>query len=210
MAKVVNSILGLDCVIGIEIDLKISSRDGIERALKEIEKIEAKKGMLLLVDMGSLVILGDEIERRYGIRCKTISRVDTLLAIEVTKSALIQNKSLDVIIEGLQQNKNYSFINANNQNYRENAQSKKPIVVAICLSGIGTALRLKEQIEKRLKDVNRDIEVRALGLLQNINLEEELRCFGLKGIEVYHPSHSQEEINIVFNLNNSSATLFSL
>ena len=194
MAKVVNSILGLDCVIGIEIDLKISSRDGIERALKEIEKIEAKKGMLLLVDMGSLVILGDEIERRYGIRCKTISRVDTLLAIEVTKSALIQNKSLDVIIEGLQQNKNYSFINANNQNYRENAQSKKPIVVAICLSGIGTALRLKEQIEKRLKDANKDIEVRALGLLQNINLEEELRIIE----EEYHIVATCGTINIEY------------
>lgn len=175
MAKVVNTILGLDCVIGIEIDLSISSREGIEKALKEIGQIKAKKGILLLVDMGSLVILGDEVEKRFGTRCKTISRVDTLLAMEVAKSAIIQGKSLDMIMEGLHKNKNYSVINSNNQDYKANIEDKKPIIVSICLSGVGTALSLKEQIEKKLKDENKDIEVRALGLLQSINLEEELR-----------------------------------
>ncbi len=32
------------------------------------------------------------------------------------------------------------------------------------------------------------------------NILKELRCFGLKGIEVYHPSHSQGDINKFFNL----------
>ena len=32
------------------------------------------------------------------------------------------------------------------------------------------------------------------------NILRELRCFGLKGIEVYHPSHSQGDINKFFNL----------
>ena len=32
------------------------------------------------------------------------------------------------------------------------------------------------------------------------NILRELKCFGLKGIEVYHPSHSQWDINKIFNL----------
>lgn len=32
------------------------------------------------------------------------------------------------------------------------------------------------------------------------NIIRELRCYGLKGIEVYHPSHSCEEINSYYNL----------
>lgn len=32
------------------------------------------------------------------------------------------------------------------------------------------------------------------------NILKELKCFGLKGIEVYHPSHSQGDINKFFNL----------
>lgn len=32
------------------------------------------------------------------------------------------------------------------------------------------------------------------------NILKELKCFGLKGIEIYHPSHSKEDINKFFNL----------
>ena len=32
------------------------------------------------------------------------------------------------------------------------------------------------------------------------NIIKELRCFGLKGVEVYHPSHTCEDINKLFNI----------
>lgn len=32
------------------------------------------------------------------------------------------------------------------------------------------------------------------------NIIKDLRCYGLKGIEVYHPSHSKEQINYFYNL----------
>ncbi|WP_297634278.1 PHP domain-containing protein [uncultured Clostridium sp.] len=32
------------------------------------------------------------------------------------------------------------------------------------------------------------------------NVIKELRCYGLMGVEVYHPSHSKEQINILYNL----------
>lgn len=32
------------------------------------------------------------------------------------------------------------------------------------------------------------------------NIVKELKCFGLKGVEVYHPSHSQSDINKFFNI----------
>lgn len=31
------------------------------------------------------------------------------------------------------------------------------------------------------------------------NMIKELKCYGLKGIEVYHPSHSKEQINMFYN-----------
>ena len=37
-------------------------------------------------------------------------------------------------------------------------------------------------------------------LLELENIVKELKCFGLKGIEVYHPSHSQSDINKFFNI----------
>ena len=32
------------------------------------------------------------------------------------------------------------------------------------------------------------------------NVVRELKCYGLNGIEVYHPSHSKEQINSFYNL----------
>lgn len=175
MSKVVNYILGVDCVVGLEIDLSIPSKDGMNNVLNEIEKIEAPRGMILLVDMGSLVILGDEVEKRFGIRCKTISRVDTLLAMEATKSASIQGKTLDTIINDLEKNKNYQISSINKQSYKDDYNSKKPVVITVCLSGVGTALSLKEQLEKGFNKKNENIEIISLGFLNSGNLDEELQ-----------------------------------
>ena len=175
MSKVVNYILGVDCVVGIEIDLSIPSKDGMNNVLNEIEDIYAPRGMILLVDMGSLVILGDEVEKRFAIRCKTINRVDTLLAMEVTKLVSIQGKPLDIAINELEKNKNYPILSIHKQNYKENCNTKKPIIITICLSGVGTALNLKEVLDKGFRKKGEDIEIKSLGFLNSTNLEEELQ-----------------------------------
>ena len=36
--------------------------------------------------------------------------------------------------------------------------------------------------------------------IETENIIRELKCYGLKGIEVYHPSHTQEQINNFYNL----------
>lgn len=173
MSKVVNHILGIECTLGIEIALTDSPSEGIEHVLEELQKIEARKGVLVLIDMGSLVILGDEVEKRLGIRCKTVNRVDTLLAMEAGKLATIEGKSLDGIIADLKKNKNYAMINTNKFSYRKNEYGKKNVIITLCLSGVGTALNLKEHIEKQIKEYGTLIEVKPVAFLNN-NLEEEL------------------------------------
>lgn len=176
MAKVVNYILGIECTIGLEIDLSIPGYEGVENVIKELKKINAPKGILLLVDMGSLIILGDELEKRIGIHCKTISRVDTLLAMEAAKLATIQDLSLDAILVSLSKNKSYSLISTSKvNNNNSNRNKKKNIIITVCLSGVGTASKIKEHIEKSLDDVKDDIEVKALGFFGNEDLEVMLR-----------------------------------
>lgn len=177
MAKVVNYILGIECTMGLEIDLSIPGQEGMENVIHEIEKINAPKGILLLVDMGSLVILGDELEKRLGIRCKTINRVDTLLAMEASKLATIQGLSLDAIMVSLNKNKNYSLINTNKVSYNKKSGNnrKNNIIITVCLSGVGTALKIKEHIEKSLSSMEEHVEVRSIGFFENEDLEVELK-----------------------------------
>lgn len=98
--------------------------------------------------MGFLVIFGDEVEKRFGIRCKIVNRVDILLVMEVGKFVIIEGKSLDGIIVDLKKNKNYVMININKFSYRKNEYGKKNVIIILCLSGVGIVLNLKEYIEK--------------------------------------------------------------
>ena len=175
MSKVVNNILGINCTYGIEVSIDASPMDGIESALNDIESFGFKRDILLLIDMGSLVMLGEKIEERIGVRCKVINRVDTILAMEAGKAAVLEGKGLDTIVSDLRRNKDYSIIN--NTPYRnKKSKDKRNIIITLCLSGKGTALTLKEIIEKRIPDYIKDeVSVYNLGIISENELDLEIK-----------------------------------
>lgn len=174
MSKVVNQILGTMCTYGIEFPMDMPPQKGIEKVMEDIKALDLKNDILMLIDMGSLVILGDKIEEELGLKCKVINRVDTILAMEAGKSAVIEGKNLDKIVEDLNKNKYYSIVS--NKNYKSKDISKKDLVLTLCLSGRGTALSLKNRIEQKLLKENiESIEVKALGVIDDQNIEEKIK-----------------------------------
>ncbi|MED9946845.1 MAG: PRD domain-containing protein, partial [Peptacetobacter hiranonis] len=109
MSKVVNQILGTMSTYGIEFPMDMPPQKGIEKVMQDIKALDFKNDILMLIDMGSLVILGEKIEEELGLRCRVINRVDTILAMEAGKSAVIEGKNLDKIVEDLKKNKYYSI-----------------------------------------------------------------------------------------------------
>lgn len=174
MSKVVNQILGTMCTYGIEFPMDMPPQKGIEKVMEDIKDLDLKNDILMLIDMGSLVILGDKIEEELGLKCKVINRVDTILAMEAGKSAVIEGKSLDRMVEDLKKNKYYSIVS--NKNYKSKDVNKKDLVLTLCLSGRGTALSLKDRIEQKLSKENiESIEVRALGVIDDQKVEEKIK-----------------------------------
>lgn len=174
MSKVVNQILGTMCTYGIEFPMDMPPQKGIEKVMEDIKALDLKNDILMLIDMGSLVILGDKIEEELGLKCKVINRVDTILAMEAGKSAVIEGKNLDKIVEDLKKNKYYSIVS--NKNYKSKDVNKKDLVLTLCLSGRGTALSLKNRIEQKLLKENiESIEVKALGVIDDKKVEEKIK-----------------------------------
>lgn len=174
MSKVVNQILGTMCTYGIEFPMDMPPQKGIEKVMEDIKTLEFKNDILMLIDMGSLVILGDKIEEELGLKCRVINRVDTILAMEAGKSAVIEGKNLDRIVEDLKKNKYYSIVS--NKNYKSKDINKKDLVLTLCLSGRGTALSLKNRIEQKLLKENiESIEVKALGVIDDQRIEEKIK-----------------------------------
>ena len=72
MVQVAKTLVNAENVIGLDMSLSIPAEDMYEIAKKEVEAISTGKGVLLLVDMGSLTNFGRMIYEDTGI-CKVVN-----------------------------------------------------------------------------------------------------------------------------------------
>lgn len=99
MAKVANDLLDCDHAKAIDMHLTDSFTDIVKQVEDEIIKEEYKKGVLLLVDMGSLMSLDRIISERTGLDVKLISAVSTPIVLEATRKSLLPGMTLDELIK---------------------------------------------------------------------------------------------------------------
>lgn len=115
-----------------------------------ISGIDTSKGTIILVDMGSLVNidrdLKDVIEGDLGI----INNITTNIALDIA-GRIINGQDVRSMIEGIEKN------NVLSCKYIEGKKKKKAILTT-CISGIGTAVKLKKLIRECIGTA--DIEVK--------------------------------------------------
>lgn len=163
MADVVNRLLKTDHVKAIDMSLEMQPSKVLEKALNLSKEINEGKGILLLVDMGSLKVIGDEISKGTGIEVVTIDNVSTPLLLEAAHKALQPYSTLkDIAKSVLEIEKNLimsTFRNINELGH------KNSVIYTVCTTGEGTALYLKKVITKALIDNDIDwVEVRATSI----------------------------------------------
>lgn len=66
-----------------------------------MSKIDKGKGVLILVDMGSLAGFGNLITKKTGIITRTITRVDTLMVVDAVRKVLLPEADIDQVAESL-------------------------------------------------------------------------------------------------------------
>ncbi|WDV47237.1 sigma 54-interacting transcriptional regulator [Clostridiaceae bacterium M8S5] len=143
MAKVANNLLGVNHVKAYDMNLNIKPQTALKEVEELIKKTDEGMGTILIVDMGSLCYFGRIIEQRTRIKVKTLDMASTPTVIEASRKAL-NYCSLDEIIESIHKDKKYLSKIFNNP-----VQYKKDVIVTACLTGEGTALKLKELLEQK-------------------------------------------------------------
>ncbi len=73
----------------------------LERTKKLVQRIDEGKGVLLLVDMGSLTSFGDIISQQTNISIKTVTMASTLTVLEATRLAQMSSSTLETIEQSL-------------------------------------------------------------------------------------------------------------
>lgn len=125
-----------------------------------VTQIDEGSGVLIMVDMGSLATFNEEIRKDTGIEVCTLDMVTTPLLIEAARKSSVLGSGVDELYESLQGFRGYGHVTQEKEESHE-----KQAILAICASGEGTAQRLKEIIERPLKQRNlKHIEVLTLSV----------------------------------------------
>lgn len=145
MAEVCNSMIGINHAAALDMPISMSPKVMYEYAKEKVMQLDAGRGVLLLVDMGSLTSFGQMLQEETGIIIKTIEMTSTAVVIDVSRKAML-GRDIHYIYDSLR-TPSYHY-------YSEKPQEqvgKKGIMITACFTGEGASERLKHIIEERLK-----------------------------------------------------------
>lgn len=157
--KLINQLMGDTIIEGIDMPIDMSSQELLGNVIKLIDKYGNIEKLLLMVDMGSLSELAEKIWIHYDkkIEVGIITGVNTLILLDVSRKVYFAKMSMDKIIEEV----NYSdYLKVG---YYPLIQSNKKRIITSCLTGIGTAIKIKEMLEDIIhKNLDIDLTIDAI------------------------------------------------
>lgn len=150
MVEVANSLIGEEYIQSLDMPLKMKAESMFEKAKEKIKEMHNGKGVLILVDMGSLINFGNIISNELGIKIRTIDMVTTLTVIEAGRKAL-NGRSLDSIYHSCQEIGRAS-IQMPKEDYK---YDKELVIITTCFTGEGAAEKIKTRISCSLANVEK-------------------------------------------------------
>lgn len=196
MAEVANKFLGVDHAVGLDMDFRDSPDIMLEKAIRLVKENDQGKGCIILVDMGSLVTFGDIITAKTGIETRVIGRVDTLMVLEAVRKSALTDQSLEEIMHDLESDSK-GF--GSSQYNIENSNLSK-VIVTLCITGKGSALKIKEYVENKIDLKGKDIEIIPIGFMDEDINSSLSRISKNKNIEAIVGTINPEFRNIPFIL----------
>lgn len=157
MVNVAKQLLGDGIIEAIDMPLEVNPTQTLDEIIKKAREIDMGKGILLLVDMGSLANCESIIMEKTDINVKTLDMVTTSLVLEAIRKANILDMDLESIYNSLKDFRGYS-------NFKDETikidEGKKNAIITICSTGEGTAIKLKGLVENIVSNTTEDeIEV---------------------------------------------------
>lgn len=167
MVEVANTLIGEECADALDMPLSMNAEQMYKLAKEKIQLMDTGKGVLLLVDMGSLTNFSSMIKEETGLNVKTVDMVSTLLVIEAGRKA-VNGRELDEIYRSCLEISRYGI-----QGKKEIRIHKSNVILTACFTGEGSAEKLKEIIRSRLID-NSKCEIIPLNIFDKDDLNKKI------------------------------------
>lgn len=168
MVRVAQELLDETNISSIDMPLDMRPDFALTVVKEKITAINRGRGVLMLVDMGSLLNFGEAISRETGIAVRTLPMVTTAMVIEAARKSGILGISLDEVHTALRIFKGYgSYPQVSMQPEARAADGRQKAILVVCSSGHGTAEKLTSLVEDMLLASDRgEIYVMPLSLSQ--------------------------------------------
>lgn len=198
MVNVTQKLLDESNVRAIDMPLEVSPKDIFEQILENVQVMDQGKGVLMLVDMGSLTTMDALIMEKTNVKVRTLDMVSTPLVLEAVRKATIFKLDLDSIYHSLKEFKGYGGSAETQIPKRGDGDA----IITICTTGEGAALQLKELVEEIICGITTDpVEVIPVGiktLSENIasirQTHTVLACVGMVNPNLDFPFISLESL----------------
>lgn len=139
-------------VLDMPLDEKVE--DILEKAIELVKEIDEGKGVLMLVDMGSLVAFGEIITKRTNISIRCIEMVSTPLVIEAVRKSLLPQITLPQLVDDLERITPYIGRLVINGLEKEMLITNRKIIITTCITGKGAAIKLSELIKQSISAID--------------------------------------------------------
>lgn len=152
MANVVNRMLKKNFFQAIDMPIDIKIDDIENKVIDYIDNNNTEKGLILLVDMGSLSDLSDRLKDKIKGPLLIIDYVSTPMVLEVG-SLLLQDKNINEINDELLNDIKIS------RKLTYPIEKKKKAILTCCYTGMGSAIQIQEILEKSLRQSKSSITI---------------------------------------------------
>lgn len=152
MVDVANALLDTRHGHALDMSLHQSVDDFLEIVMAKVKEINEGKGVLLLVDMGSLLSFGEIITKKTGIPTKTIDMISTPFVLEALRKTMLSEYTLEDLYRELR-----SYTPYIGKLYSKEIKQKSMhqfVIVTTCLSGEGAAVKLGELIRSAIPEID--------------------------------------------------------
>ena len=149
MAEFANKLLGVNHAQAIDMPMEANVDWAIEKAVEIAKVIDQGKGIILLVDMGSLSTVAKAVTRRTGIVVKSVEMVSTLMLLHVLHKAMLSQNDINVVYRSAWTARSMTH-HQGTAPADEVLGGKDRAIITTCLTGQGTALKIKGLLEKML------------------------------------------------------------
>ncbi|MGM0240672.1 sigma 54-interacting transcriptional regulator [Enterococcus sp. AZ103] len=166
MVQVAKDLLGDVPMTALNMPLEVQPEELFAKLVETIKEMNQGRGVLMLVDMGSLATFEEKLIKATKVPIKTIPNVTTSMVLDVAR----KTNYMDLDLNGIYHSVTKDFLSAMQLQGLTGGRDKA--ILAVCTTGQGTAKKLEEMITK-VVDSQTDETVRVV-TVSSLKMKEDI------------------------------------